>query len=100
MASTFPNTLGIISSRPLRQETPEDAPASTHFAYAQKVVRAGKAVLVEKPLAETADKCRQLIEEAERPHQLLMVDHTFPCAAVRKIKSLIQHGLQGKLHYL
>src|SRR5678815_2037299 len=39
-------------------------PVSTHFELALAALKAGKHVLVEKPLATTSDQARQLIEVA------------------------------------
>ena len=52
-------------------------PVSTHFDLALRALKSGKHVLVEKPLAETSEKCERLIAEAEKRRLLLMVDHTF-----------------------
>ena len=65
-------------------------PVSTHYELALAALRAGKHVLVEKPLAQTSEQVRRLIEEAERRRLILMVDHTFLYTpAVQKIRDLI-----------
>ncbi len=75
-------------------------PVSTHFALALEALRAGKHVLVEKPMAQTAAQAMQLVEEAARAGRILMVDHTFIyTGAVRKIKELIESGRLGRLYY-
>ncbi len=75
-------------------------PVSTHFALALEALRAGKHVLVEKPMAQTAAQAIQLVEEAARVGRILMVDHTFIyTGAVRKIKELIESGRLGRLYY-
>lgn len=75
-------------------------PVSTHFQLAMEALRAGKHVLVEKPLAMTSEQSWQLIEEAERRHLILMVDHTFVfTGSVRKMKELIDAGEVGDLYY-
>lgn len=75
-------------------------PVSTHFDLAMEALQAGKHVLVEKPLADTADRCKCLVEEAGKQDRLLMVDHTFPyTGAVRKVKELIRTGKLGKIYY-
>lgn len=75
-------------------------PVSTHFELARQALRAGKHVLVEKPLAATSDEAERLIEEANRRRLILMVDHTFVyTGAVRKIRELITDGVLGQLYY-
>ena len=75
-------------------------PASTHYALALSALRAGKHVLVEKPLTETTTEARHLIDEAARRQLVLMVDHTFVyTGAVQKIKELVSAGELGDLYY-
>jgi predicted dehydrogenase len=75
-------------------------PVNTHFDLALRCLRAGKHVLVEKPLAHSSELARQLIEEANRRKLVVMVDHTFIYTpAVRKIRELIDSGELGELHY-
>jgi predicted dehydrogenase len=75
-------------------------PVSTHFDLATQALRAGKHVLVEKPLTTTVEQGERLLEEAERCKRLLMVDHTFVyTGAVRKIKELVSSGALGQLYY-
>lgn len=76
-------------------------PAATHFEFASQALRAGKHVLVEKPLARTAAECRKLIELAEAHRRVLMVGHVFLYnAAVRKVKQLIDDGVLGHIYYV
>src|SRR5262249_20245473 len=51
-------------------------PVSSHFALAMAALKAGKHVLVEKPLAANSDQARQLIDEASARKLVLLVDHT------------------------
>ncbi len=75
-------------------------PVHTHFDLALDALRSGKHVLVEKPLADTADHCLQLIEEAAGRNRVLMVDHTFVyTGAVRKIRELVEADSLGDLYY-
>lgn len=75
-------------------------PVRTHFDIAMAALKAGKHVLVEKPIASTADQARQLIEEAARRELVLMVDHTFVyTGAVRKMHDLVRQPDFGQLHY-
>jgi predicted dehydrogenase len=75
-------------------------PVSTHFEVAMAALRAGKHVLISKPLATSADQARRLIEESERRRLVLMVDHTFVFTpAVQKIRDLVRDGSIGDLYY-
>ena len=75
-------------------------PVSTHFELALEALRAGKHVLVAKPIATSSEQAAVLIEEAERRNLVLMVDHTFIYTdAVRRIKQLVDDGSLGRLYY-
>ncbi len=75
-------------------------PVSTHFDLAMEALRAGKHVLVEKPLAATSEQGLRLMEEAERRRLLLVVDHTFVyTGAVRKIRELVAGNTIGEIYY-
>lgn len=75
-------------------------PVHSHFELAMEALRAGKHVLVEKPLAQTSDQVRRLIDEAARRRLTLMVDHTFIYTpAVQKIGQLISEGALGNIYY-
>jgi predicted dehydrogenase len=75
-------------------------PISTHFDLALRALRAGKHVLVEKPLATTSEQALRLLEEATRRNLVLMVDHTFVyTGAVRKIKELVMSQRLGDIYY-
>ena len=75
-------------------------PVSTHFDLAMQALRAGKNVLVEKPMTMDADQAQRLVDEAERRRLKLSVDHTFVfTSAVRKIRELATNGDLGELYY-
>ena len=75
-------------------------PVSTHFDLALAALRAGKHVLVEKPLAANSEQALQLIEEATALKRVLMVDHTFVyTGAVKKIRELITANQLGEIYY-
>jgi predicted dehydrogenase len=75
-------------------------PVHTHYDLALAALGAGKHVLVEKPLAQTSEQARRLIEEADRRNLVLMVDHTFLYTpAVQKIRELIGDGVLGDIYY-
>ncbi len=75
-------------------------PVSTHFDLAMGALRAGKHVLVEKPLTASSEQAKRLIEESQRRKLVLMVDHTFVyTGAVRKIRELVIQGELGDIYY-
>ena len=75
-------------------------PAGTHLDIALAAMRAGKHVLIEKPLAATYADGLRLVEEADRAGLVLMCDHTFCYTpAVLKIRELVHSGEMGDLHY-
>ena len=75
-------------------------PVTSHFPIALESLKAGKHVLVEKPITATCEQAAALINEAERRGLILMVDHTFVyTGAVRKIKEVIEGGLLGDIYY-
>lgn len=76
-------------------------PARTHYALADAALRAGKHVLVEKPLTMDVDEARQLIELASARGLKLMVGHVFEYnPAVRYIRDAIVAGELGDIYYL
>ena len=72
----------------------------THFDLALAALRAGKHVLIEKPIAESSEQALILIEESDRRGLTLMVDHTFLFSpAVRAIRKLVDAHALGQLRY-
>jgi predicted dehydrogenase len=75
-------------------------PVSTHYDLAMQALRAGKHVLVEKPLAASAEQATRLVDEAARRQLILSVDHTFVyTGAVRKIRELVAGESLGEILY-
>lgn len=96
---TFKNTDELIRDREV-EAVVIATPVSSHFELAMAVLRAGKHVLVEKPLASSSDQARKLIDEAGARKLVLMVDHTFVYTeAVRKIRELIATNALGQIYY-
>jgi predicted dehydrogenase len=76
-------------------------PAGTHLEVALAALRAGKHVLVEKPLAATYAEGLRLVTEAEERGLQLMCDHTYCYTpAVTRIREALHSGELGELHYL
>lgn len=76
-------------------------PATTHFSLAREALRAGKHVLVEKPLAKSAAEAQELLQLAQRVGRVGMVGHILLYhPAVVHLKRLIDAGELGTLHYI
>ena len=76
-------------------------PISTHHELASQALRWGKHVFVEKPLADSSAKSRELVELAQTHGRTLMTGHTFVYSPpVVRVKELIDSGDLGSLHYL
>jgi len=75
-------------------------PVFTHFVFAEKALKAGKHVLIEKPMTSSVEESEKLIALATGLNKILMVDHTFLyTGAVKKMKSMIDSGDIGKIKY-
>ena len=76
-------------------------PVGTHYELARDLLRAGKHLLVEKPLTTSSAEAEELISLAEQQGRVLMVGHVFEYnPAVLKIKALIDEGQIGEVYYL
>jgi predicted dehydrogenase len=76
-------------------------PARTHHAIALRALRAGKHVLVEKPLADSLHAAREMVEVAEAEGQVLMTDHTYCYTpAVQKIRELVVEDALGEILFV
>jgi predicted dehydrogenase len=101
----YPSVKTTTSVGDLIADTQVDAviiatPVCTHFDLAMQALRAGKHVLVEKPIATTSDHAQQLLDEADRRRLVLAVDHTFVyTGAVRKMRELVESGGIGDIYY-
>jgi predicted dehydrogenase len=70
----------------------------SRYEPALAALRAGLHIVCEKPLADTLDKCRSLIEEAERAErELIVVFETRYHGYNRKIREWIDAGYLGKI---
>ena len=101
----YPAIRGTVDASDLIADPAVDAvviatPVALHFELASAALRAGKHVLVEKPIASTSDEASRLIDEAARRRLVLMVDHTFIyTGAVRKMRELVAGGELGDVYY-
>ena len=75
--------------------------ADTHFELARKALKAGKNVLVEKPITLFSKEAKELIQISEEAGLKLMVGHILLYhPAVLEIKNILQAGKLGKLQYI
>ena len=75
-------------------------PAASHYDLARRALRAGKHVLVEKPMSCTSEEAADLAARAERSRLTLMVDHTFLFhPAVTKLAALVSQKALGAISY-
>ncbi len=76
-------------------------PARTHHGIALAALAAGKHVMVEKPLADTGDRGRAMVDSASASGLVLMADHTYCYTpAVLKIRELIAEGALGDILFI
>ena len=76
-------------------------PARTHFELVMKSLRSGKHVLVEKPMATSAEEIDCIDQLAEANGLVAMVGHTFLYnKCVRFIKTMIDQGEIGTIRYI
>jgi predicted dehydrogenase len=76
-------------------------PVRTHHKLALQALRAGKHVLVEKPLAMSSQEAEEIIAVAEEQQRVVMVGHTFLYnPAVLAMKDIIGSGMLGEIYYV
>ncbi|TQL42003.1 putative dehydrogenase [Homoserinimonas aerilata] len=76
-------------------------PARTHHDIAVAALRAGKHVVVEKPLADTRARGSAMVDEAAARGLVLMTDHTYCYTpAVLKIRELIEEDALGDILFI
>lgn len=76
-------------------------PAMTHASLAVDALRAGKHVLVEKPLALSAPEAEAVVGAAEEAGRILMVGHLMLFhPATQRLKQMIASGELGDIFYL
>lgn len=76
-------------------------PTSLHLAIALPLLEAGKHVLVEKPIADTVENGRRLVEAARNGGAILFVGHIERFnPAVIELKRRLDEGVLGKLYQM
>ena len=76
-------------------------PNYLHFESIQLALEAGLNIFSEKPLANTANECRRIVQLVEKSDKKLMIGHNLRFLdAVIKIKDAVDKGLIGDLEAL
>ncbi len=76
-------------------------PGSTHYKIAKDALKAGKHVIVEKPLALNSKEAKELVDIARKEGKILMVGHLHRFnPAIRRIRTDIEAGAFGKISYI
>src|ERR671914_1161236 len=76
-------------------------PVPSHGALAERVLRAGKHCLVEKPLAQSVAEAEGAVAAAAESGRLLMVGHLLEYhPGVARLKEIAASGELGQIHYL
>ena len=104
--AAYPGVEGLREFDELLDRTDVDAvaiatPVGTHSPMGLAALRAGKQVLLEKPLAASVHEAEELVRTAKELGRVLMVDHTFIYSGpVRKIKQIVDSGDIGDLYFV
>jgi predicted dehydrogenase len=73
-------------------------PPNLHVDFALQALEAGKHVFVEKPMALTADGCREMVEAARKAGKQVLVGHVLPFfPEYAKAREIVAGGQYGKL---
>ena len=76
-------------------------PVHTHYDLAARVLKAGKHVFVEKPLAPSTELADDLADMAAQQGRILMCGHTFLYSpSVRAIRRMISEGKLGDIYFI
>ncbi len=76
-------------------------PVPSHGPLAERVLRAGKHVLVEKPLAYTVEDAERAVAAAAAADRILMVGHLLVYhPGVEMLKEIAGSGELGDIHYI
>jgi predicted dehydrogenase len=76
-------------------------PVLSHYRLALEALRAGKHVLVEKPIAASVREAEEIVTEGERQGRIVMVGHTFEYnPAVEVVRQIVASGELGEVYYI
>jgi predicted dehydrogenase len=106
VTNRYPDIIGSCDAMDVISDPRIDAiviatPPKTHHKLTIAALRAGKHVMVEKPLATSVEEGRQMVQVAAQMSKVLVVGHLFLYApAVTRIRSLLNEGRLGDLYYI
>lgn len=104
IASNFPSAVAVDDYRTILDEV--DAvlvalPHHLHHAVALDCIKAGKHVLLEKPMANSEAQCLELIEAAQRYSVVLMIAYCMRFhPLVTRLKEALDQNVAGELFQL
>ena len=75
-------------------------PTRTHHEFSSQALRAGKHVLVEKPMADNVADAAELCEIAREAGRVLMVGHVFVFNAASQHAKRYLDGDLGRIYYI
>lgn len=76
-------------------------PAPSHYRITMECLRAGRHVLVEKPLAMNSQQAREMVQTAEEMGKVLLAGHTFLYnPAVLALREIVSSGELGRVYYI
>ena len=76
-------------------------PAATHYDLVRAALDAGKHVLVEKPLTDSAAEAAKVVAQAAKAGLTLMCDHTYCYTpAIARVRQAITGGELGDLRFI
>lgn len=76
-------------------------PVSTHRRLAVDALKAGKHILVEKPLAASVREAEEIVRTGEQVRRVVMVGHTFQYnPAVEAVRRVVASGELGDIYYI
>lgn len=92
---------GLILADPAVHAVIVATPTSTHYPVVRAALEAGKHVLVEKPLARSANEGAELAALARQKGLVLMVGHVYLFnAAIREAGRIISAGDLGRIFHI
>jgi predicted dehydrogenase len=75
--------------------------AACHHAHTLAALRAGKHVLVEKPMATSTADAAEMVREAQASSRVLMVGHLMLYhPAVEQLRGIVARGELGRIYYM